>query len=1277
MSPASTPKSGVSHAEASAALVALHGSLRQASGGVVVVDGPVGVGKGALLAKVRSELSTDAGLVLFGRAEPGALSPFAALREPAAQAVAFLESIGQVERFMDRHHLALSVLLPMLAPAGPARPQDKAAFFEALRSFFIDLGRLSPVTLIVDSVEEADDDTRDALRFLATHLFGPDVPGGDPAEGFGGVLFLAVSTDEADAKTLVRSLCDEHSARRVTIKGLDRQGLLDYLAAHPKLEHLLAATGGRPDDIDELLEAIPDDVATLVLGRVAQQPPAARALLDALAVYARPASTALLARMVGDEDAAVAQQLAQLMRARLLRRQLRNGELLFSFARSQHRRLISARLTTDARRSAHTAIARALSAHSERHISLPSQLIAHHHLHGATPAEGVSYAIEAAGHLLVTYAYGTAVELLRSALEVANDDARATLLRQLVEAERLRGETRAALHAAQELATFTPGAPDVTRTLAELMAAMGDHTAALSRLGDALRSLDEQPPAALSEADIHEERAALMAAMAESAYASGQLDRASALATEALTSAGLERPALCTRLRNTLGKIAFSRENFREAAARFDQNFTDAQKHGLLDEVVRARINLGLVWQRQGRFERARGELEAALSGARAAGDVTREALALLNLGTLAQRRGQLYRAVEHLRGAHLLLERLELSTELRRVTWNLANLFTALGDEVRARSYLDRSRALAEAAGSKRGLAFVLLTEGDLASDAGRAGAAVALHQRALDAFKDLGETARVAEMRLKLGWTALSRQDQGLLDRVVAQLNLWPNGDELLDERVRAFLAAHALHNSTDAAALAAVQASADMLLERGALEDAERCLEALATAYDARQDTASAEGARARATDALLVVAERLPPALKVSYLSLPRRRRLFPDIVPQARVSGEHNPAPPARLAPPPARTIAWDTRYPRIIGTAPSLLRVFDRLDRVLRGAPSTVLVRGESGTGKELIASAVHEHGARPQGPFVRVNCAALVETLLMSELFGHEKGSFTGALSRKIGRFEMAKGGTIFLDEIGDISPKTQVALLRVLQERTFERVGGAHTLHTDAVVVCATHRNLEQMVADGQFREDLYYRLKTVVLELPSLRERPGDIPVLAEHFLDKLHRSAKRGPTHLTAQAANVLMHYGWPGNIRELENMMRTVALFSEGEIVDTPHLSEFPELFERTIARQTPIETSWRPTVRAESGAAVHNTAPVRTPTAHAAAVKALAEHSDELGLRDLKQKLEFDAIAEALRTHRGNITHAANALRMKRPRLSQIVNGNAELKALKESVRRT
>lgn len=223
---------------------------------------------------------------------------------------------------------------------------------------------------------------------------------------------------------------------------------------------------------------------------------------------------------------------------------------------------------------------------------------------------------------------------------------------------------------------------------------------------------------------------------------------------------------------------------------------------------------------------------------------------------------------------------------------------------------------------------------------------------------------------------------------------------------------------------------------------------------------------------------------------------------------------------------------------------------------------STVLIRGESGTGKELIARAIHYASRRKNGPFVRVNCPAIPSPLLESELFGHEKGSFTGALYQKLGKFELADGGTIFLDEIGEMDREMQSKLLRVLQEKEFERVGGTQTIKVDVRIIAATNRNLESMVKSGEFREDLYYRLNVVPIFLPALRERKQDIPDLAEHFLKKLSGELEKNVKGITRRAVKYLLSYDWPGNVRELENVIERAINLTDDDVIDVDDLPSY-------------------------------------------------------------------------------------------------------------------
>ena len=241
------------------------------------------------------------------------------------------------------------------------------------------------------------------------------------------------------------------------------------------------------------------------------------------------------------------------------------------------------------------------------------------------------------------------------------------------------------------------------------------------------------------------------------------------------------------------------------------------------------------------------------------------------------------------------------------------------------------------------------------------------------------------------------------------------------------------------------------------------------------------------------------------------------------------------------------------RYGNIIGKSKPMLEIFDSIDKVAQSRAS-VLLTGRSGTGKELIAKAIHYNSPRKDRPFISINCGALTETLLESELFGHERGAFTGAVAMKKGRFELADEGTLFLDEIGDMPPSLQVKLLRVLQEMEFERVGGTKTIKVDVRVLSASNRNIKEDVTSGTFREDLFYRLNVMNIEVPLLRERIDDIPLLVKHFIEKYKEDAGENKIELSPEVWKMLYNYSWPGNVRELENVIeRAVVLSSEGLI----------------------------------------------------------------------------------------------------------------------------
>ncbi len=304
-------------------------------------------------------------------------------------------------------------------------------------------------------------------------------------------------------------------------------------------------------------------------------------------------------------------------------------------------------------------------------------------------------------------------------------------------------------------------------------------------------------------------------------------------------------------------------------------------------------------------------------------------------------------------------------------------------------------------------------------------------------------------------------------------------------------------------------------------------------------------------------------------------------------------------------------------FENIVGVSPAMQEVFATI-RQAAPTRATVLIQGESGTGKELVARALHQCSPRRDGPFVPVHCASLSPTLLESELFGHEKGAFTGAVERRRGRFELADGGTLFLDEIGEIDAALQVKILRVLEERKFERVGGTETLHVDVRLVAATNRDLKQKVADGTFREDLFYRLYVVNLTLPPLRDRDGDVVLLAQHYLKSLAAENGKPGLSLAPEALDALAAYPWPGNVRELRNVIERMVVLGAGPVL---------------TARDLP------PAVRAAAAPAPATTRAGRV-------------------LRDAERQL----ILEALRRHKDNRTQAAQDLGISRRTLHRKLN---------------
>jgi len=325
----------------------------------------------------------------------------------------------------------------------------------------------------------------------------------------------------------------------------------------------------------------------------------------------------------------------------------------------------------------------------------------------------------------------------------------------------------------------------------------------------------------------------------------------------------------------------------------------------------------------------------------------------------------------------------------------------------------------------------------------------------------------------------------------------------------------------------------------------------------------------------------------------------------------------------------------------IVGRSEAMQTIFKTIGQ-LSASDATVLITGESGTGKELVARAIYQHSRRSKQPFLAINCAAIPENLLESELFGHEKGAFTGATTQRIGKFEQGNHGTLFLDEVGDMSLATQAKILRVLQDGSFERVGGNQTVRVDVRIIAATNKQLEKAVADGQFREDLFYRLNVVRIHLPPLRERREDIKLLAGYFLRKFSRQLRQPVKSISPEAMEFLLQHSWPGNVRELENAIQRALIMSKGDVL-------LPADFTQEIlsARQAKPEVSLSP-------------APIQ-PKAGETNLEALARQLFDWAKQDSRRRLipavERELVIHALRETKGNQVHAARLLGISRATL--------------------
>ncbi len=907
----------------------------------------------------------------------------------------------------------------------------------------------------------------------------------------------------------------------------------------------------------------------------------------------------------------------------------------------------------------------------------------------------------------------------------------AASLLPFVDAALRGGEGELALKLAREAHALASAAAGDRRHTSQSLLAMGRAFAATGDHSSAVLTL-ERVVGDVSELD--EEctriRARAWVELAEVRYFASDLARARSAAEQGLALAcGTHFADVSIDARNVLGKLLLAEAKFDEAEQHFSRDCCEASLAGLPMAELRARVNRAIACMSLGRRAEAQGMLETVLEDADEQAEPKAQGIALINLAALAILDHRYGDALELSERAVELLRRIGDRVSLARCVANLAELRVRVGlvneavQAVRFGSRIFRGGAPAEQAAQ-----FALI----LGRAALARGDSAAAHQHVVQALASLGTHLEACVQATSPADGALSlgpvREHVSEALRVAARAAL-DDGDvertsQLIEAAARERAPARA---RADLAVLRAqlarargedgLLASSQALAAARDADDDELLREAHVLLY--RQAASSGDAAEARRQlAAAAVVRDRvsagLPSELRAAFAARADVAWLSQEL---AAVSAAQDAPAPWSCAPssPPSTPPSSLGRAPsqppsvagvhtpggqaarRIVGEDAGVRSLLNAV-RKIGPSDTTVLIHGESGTGKELVAEALHEASGRRAGPLVKVNCAALVETLLLSELFGHEKGAFTGAAGRRRGRFEAADGGTLFLDEIGDISPRTQVALLRVLQERTFERVGGSSSIRCNVRVVCATHRDLKAMVQRGEFREDLYYRLCGVVIEVPALRARLSDLGPIADALLLRVAQERGGPVKSLSPRALRALRAHTWPGNVRELENALRAASLFAEGDqlepsdfaenveslrhVADTidtlPVSSVTPSTLRRGPSDSGPVSVGAEPVVGTESassfavsarpsadcllpandpgGAGADASAPASSPSA-----VAYASVRSGVSLHDLKRLIERDCIARALGDAGGNITKAATLLGMKRPRLSQLV----------------
>jgi transcriptional regulator with GAF, ATPase, and Fis domain/lipopolysaccharide biosynthesis regulator YciM len=1153
-------------------------------------------------------------------------------------------------------------------------------YSDTLCRLWTSLSEELPAVLLVVNAQHCPPSELKTLEHLSSFFFADPIekltPELDAIEkGRGRLVYLHSGGDfPIDLAQVPTTLIDMSDAAEESVR--------EFLADPQVVRRFIESTGGDPRRLGELVDSLPQDVQNFWLFRYERLESLEQTLLNVLAVAGEPlvVDTLHAAMSLLNASEFFGRSLRHLTELGFAERKISAGSIWIHIESREFGHAVVETLDDDRRREIHQALAEAELSGGNSEPS--AEFLAHHYLGAENVAAGFDYGKTAARQLISKRAYDRAQQLLESLLDFAEDpDDLRQVHAQLVEVHTALGNQRKALAHCAKLEAFVDDTPSVARLhcqSGQLLIRIGEYDRAIDRFVSAAELTAQ-------EVDFREIWIEAKRGEGEAMFSQGRHQLAEERAVEVIEQIedardqdDRDRGHLDMSLlhaRNLIGKVTVLRGECEKGRSIFDKNRALATEWGWDDEVARAEANLGLICLQEKNFGEALERLERARQIARSPAAIPR-AYVFLNMGIVHQRNGHYEEALRH------YLESLRASRQegeeasYSLAAYNLVTLYQDIGAFDRALAiveHLDGRQSDGNASQFVGNLPTTVL--GSILLDKRQYEQALAVFARLTDSDDQSSASSlpvreallRSVEAHLAIGQTKVA-------ERIIEEFELPEDGDkqpqlEALYDLARASLG---LKNGDTDVALSVGREAANRARAAGHRRDALRICFVLATALHLEDRSEEAKVLLERELLELKERASEIPQAHRAEFFAVPLHQELVELMgelkgeVPEEFEIAADEPAPVAQPEAPvtddPA-FVRWRSRYKEIIGEDPRLHQLFRVIDRVAE-SDSPVLLQGESGTGKELMAEAIHTHSKRVDGSMIKVNCAAFVEDLLLSELFGHVKGAFTGAVADKMGRFERADAGTIFLDEIGDISPKTQVALLRVLQEGTFEKVGGSETQSVDVRVVCATNKNLEEMVKRGEFRLDLYYRLKGVVMEMPPLKQRRQDIPRLVAHFVRAYAGGQK--PKNVSKDVMKFLSAYSWPGNVRELQNFVKSILLFVEGDTVEMSHVHEFSEFFaDGEVDLELP-EIDYE--VELEDYEAPGET--FEDPE------EALVDQiiAEGLSLASIKKRLELESIRRALIETGGNITRAAEILQMKRPRLSQIVNSTDVLLALKNEL---